>query len=1084
MTKETFMRRSFTALIALMLALSMLLGIFVGCTKDTPDDKTDPTDATDATDGTERPAEKPTDDGKEDSTDDPGKDDPVIPPVEEDDGPRKTPIMGWASWNAYHPNISEEEILSQAERLVEYGLADLGYTFVNIDDGWQYGRVDGVVQINEERFPNGMKYMSDTLHSMGLKAGIYSDVGRNTCGAMYSGESQNTNVGLYGYEEEDLRRYLIDWDYDFIKVDWCGGGQLGLDKQKSYTKIAYIIEDIEYETGEDKIYNVCCWEFPGEWVVDCADSWRTGADITNNFESIVYQINCIRDLAKYHGPGHVNDLDMLQIGNGMSYEEDKTHFAMWCMMSTPLMLGMDLNCISDETLSIISNAELIAINQDVACIQAAPVKSYGEVEAWTKDLGDVGSGRKAIALLNTSNKAQTVTVDFGELGLEGVEAIRDVWAHEDIAISGCYTVTVPAHGTCVFTAEGSAVATDSKFDDDILKPDGSSPKASMSLSDTEASVDLSALGSFDWSHFSSSVTTKKANGANEITLEHDGTAVPYASGTSFNWSDAEGVSSGSSSGGMGIKVKGDIALLSFPCDHNTRTATVFLGATSVNAKVELIVGGKLLKTEVFSASSGESIGKTVTVEFSSDQPTTAYIRVSISKINGLNGMVGINAAALSLTPTKNTIYEPEFSTGSKGTTVSISYATTEDSAFLSIEAADGDWSFSEKKAVSAPAGTVVFDIGNVPALFNGNFKVSVTNSDGRALTNYVKKLSAPEILSYNVGPMTAKMLIADGALLIDVRSESEFAKGHIDGAINIEYTKIAEQIASVASSKSTPIVLYCSAAKRSTQALRTLVRLGYTNVYNLGSMSNYSAEPTIAFSQDTCRVITVGDEIDVVFIASPYDNPKVYISAGADSTFEDAVPLENFRVPKVYDYYYTIKAYLVQDGICHAEASKQFIYWTESLALAFAGDMKSEWISATTGWGSINIDKSVDGNTLSLDGTTFEKGIGAHATSEIVMDIPEDSMKFLAVVGQDDEVVRANSSLSDYYVMIFYVYIDGELADRTAQLGRGQSYVFDVDIPEGAKQIKLVAHEGSYSGNNYDHADWAIAGFFGYPTEG
>ena len=132
------MRRSFTALIALMLALSMLLGIFVGCTKDTPDDKTDPTDATDATDGTERPAEKPTDDGKEDSTDDPGKDDPVVPPVEEDDGPRKTPIMGWASWNAYHPNISEEEILSQAERLVEYGLADLGYTEI-----YEFGGITG-----------------------------------------------------------------------------------------------------------------------------------------------------------------------------------------------------------------------------------------------------------------------------------------------------------------------------------------------------------------------------------------------------------------------------------------------------------------------------------------------------------------------------------------------------------------------------------------------------------------------------------------------------------------------------------------------------------------------------------------------------------------------------------------------------------------------------------------------------------------------------------------------------------------------------------------------------------------------------
>ena len=1081
MTKETFMRRSFTALIALMLALSMLLGIFASCTTSTSDDATD---ATDATDSTERPTEKPTDDGKEDSTDDPGKNDPVIPPVEEDDGPRKTPIMGWASWNAYHPNISEAEILSQAERLVEYGLADLGYTFVNIDDGWQYGRVDGVVQINEERFPNGMKYMSDTLHSMGLKAGIYSDVGRNTCGAMHSGESKNTNVGLYGYEVEDLRRYLIEWDYDFIKVDWCGGGQLGLDKQKSYTKIAYIIEDIEYETGKDKIYNVCCWAFPGEWVVDCADSWRTGADITNNFESIVYQINCIRDLAKYHGPGHVNDLDMLQIGNGMSYEEDKTHFAMWCMMSTPLMLGMDLNCISDETLSIISNAELIAINQDVACIQAAPVKKYGEVEAWTKDLGDVGSGRKAIALLNTSNNDQTVTVDFSELGLEGVEAIRDLWAHEDIAISGCYTVTVPAHGTCVFTAEGSPVATDSKFDDNILKPDGSSPKASMSLSDTEASVDLSALGSFDWAHFSSSVTTKKENGAGEITLDHDGAAAAYTSGTSFNWNDAAGVSSGSSSGGMGIKVKGDMALLSFPCDQNTRTATIFLGATSANAKVELIVGGKLLSTEVFSATNGASVNKTIQAEFSSNQPTTAYIRVSLSTTNGLNGMVGVNAAALSVAPSKNTVYEPEFLTGSNGTSVFVNYTTTESTAIVSIKAEDGSWSFDQSKTVSAPAGTLRFDIGNVPALFNGNFKINLTNGDGRLLTSYTKKLSAPEILSYNVGPMTAKNLISDGALLIDVRSASEFAEGHIEGAINIEYTKIAEQIASVVSNKNVPIILYCSAAKRSTQALRTLVRLGYTKVYNLGSMSNYYTEPTVAFSQDTCTVLTENDLVDVVFIASPYDSPKVYISAGVDSTFADAVPLESFKVPAVYDYYYTIKAYLVQDGVCHAEVSKQFIYWDKYNAIDFAGDMKKEWISSTTGWGSINIDKSVDGNKLSLDGTTFSKGIGAHATSEIVMNIPKDSMKFLAVVGQDDEIVRDNPGISDYYVMIFYVYIDGELADRTAQLGRGQSYVFDIDIPEGAKQIKLVAHEGSYSGKNYDHADWAIAGFFGYPSEG
>jgi hypothetical protein len=150
-----------------------------------------------------------------------------------------------------------------------------------------------------------------------------------------------------------------------------------------------------------------------------ADSWRTGGDIFNNFGAVLEQLDNIKSLAKYNGPGHVNDLDMMQVGNGMTYEEDKSHFSMWCMMSTPLMLGMDLNSISEETLSIISNAELIALDQDPACIQATVAKTYGNnVEAWTKDLGSAGSGTKAIALLNRSSSEQTITISFEELGLK------------------------------------------------------------------------------------------------------------------------------------------------------------------------------------------------------------------------------------------------------------------------------------------------------------------------------------------------------------------------------------------------------------------------------------------------------------------------------------------------------------------------------------------------------------------------------------------------------------------------------------------------------------------------------------------
>lgn len=282
---------------------------------------------------------------------------------------RKTPIMGWASWNAYRTDITEESILSQAKKLQELGLQELGYVFVNVDDGWQNGRgEDGLVNINTERFPSGMKALADTLHDMGFYAGIYTDAGASTCGWESDNEKNNDDVGLYGHDEEDLRRYLIEWGYDFIKVDWCGGRRQNLSKQQRYTTIGNIVKEIEKETGDDKIYNVCCWSFPGEWVTDVADSWRTGGDIFNNFGAVLEQLDNIKSLAKYNTPGHVNDLDMMQVGNGMTYEEDKSHFSMWCMMSTPLMLGMDLNSISDETLSIISNAELIAINQDPACI--------------------------------------------------------------------------------------------------------------------------------------------------------------------------------------------------------------------------------------------------------------------------------------------------------------------------------------------------------------------------------------------------------------------------------------------------------------------------------------------------------------------------------------------------------------------------------------------------------------------------------------------------------------------------------------------------------------------------------------------
>ncbi|MCD7747229.1 MAG: glycoside hydrolase family 27 protein [Firmicutes bacterium] len=372
---------------------------------------------------------------------------------------RKTPIMGWASWNCFGTNISEEKIRSQIDALIESGLESCGYEYVNIDDGFFGGRDgDGNLQTHKLRFPNGIKVIADYAHEKGLKAGIYSEGGNNTCGFYYNNEGENgEGVGLYGYEEQDLRLYLEIYGFDFIKVDWCGGLRLGLDRQEQYSKIGAIIDEIRERTGRPIVYNVCCWDFPGEWVTEVADSWRTGTDIAPTFESVMYEIDKIRSLAEYCGPGHVNDLDMMQLGNGMSEEEEKTHFAMWCMMSAPLIIGCDLTKIRESTLNILKNKELIALDQDSACLQARLIETTDNgVEVWCKELGDGNPGKKALAFLNRGSEPASVAYSLAEADIipENIK-VRDLWAHEDIQCDGRISMEIPPHATAVFTVENA-----------------------------------------------------------------------------------------------------------------------------------------------------------------------------------------------------------------------------------------------------------------------------------------------------------------------------------------------------------------------------------------------------------------------------------------------------------------------------------------------------------------------------------------------------------------------------------------------------------------------------------------------------
>lgn len=299
--------------------------------------------------------------------------------------------------------------------------------------------------------------------------------------------------------------YLDEFGFDFIKVDWCGGVRLGLDEEEQYTKIGNVIERIRQETGRSIVFNICRWQFPGSWAVSVADSWRTAADICPEYASILHQLDNIKPLRKYCGPGHVNDLDMMQVGNGMSLTEEKSHFSMWCMMSAPLVVGCDLTIIGQGTLDILMNQEMISVNQDSACLQAFVAKEFwtdsddgihkdrklaGEI--WVKDLGESNSKRKAVAFLNRSDTEISMSAELSELGLGGrVSRIRDLWEHSEVISHNSFYVTVEPRGVKVFLVEAEKAVT---VEDVFTLSGGTEIDISVPVISNEQSEDLLAAG--------------------------------------------------------------------------------------------------------------------------------------------------------------------------------------------------------------------------------------------------------------------------------------------------------------------------------------------------------------------------------------------------------------------------------------------------------------------------------------------------------------------------------------------------------------------------------------------------------------
>ena len=366
------------------------------------------------------------------------------------------PPMGWASWNTFAAKINYNVIKQQADAMVSSGLKAAGYQYVNIDEGWWQGTRDGSgnITIDTAEWPGGMQAIADYIHGLGLKAGIYTDAGKAGCGYYFpTGRPAAPNSGAESHYDQDFLQFS-KWGFDFVKVDWCGGDAEGLDAQTAYQAISDSIKKATAQTGRPMVLSVCNWgkQSPWNWAPSMSTMWRTSADIIYFGE----QANLDRVLGNFdsaqhstaQSPGHYNDPDMLIVGmSGFNLAQNRTHMALWAIASAPLLAGNNLGTMSSDTKNVLTNSEVIAINQDPLAKQGTKMSGGGTgLEIYNKVLS--GTGRRAVLLLNRGTATATMTVRFADIGLGTSASVRNIWAATDVGTkTTSYDVSVPGQPT-------------------------------------------------------------------------------------------------------------------------------------------------------------------------------------------------------------------------------------------------------------------------------------------------------------------------------------------------------------------------------------------------------------------------------------------------------------------------------------------------------------------------------------------------------------------------------------------------------------------------------------------------------------
>ncbi|MFI1505392.1 RICIN domain-containing protein [Streptomyces sp. NPDC020597] len=381
--------------------------------------------------------------------------------------------MGWASWNSFAAKIDYNVIKQQVDAFVAAGLPAAGYQYINIDEGWWQGTRDsaGNITVDESEWPGGMKAIADYIHGKGLKAGIYTDAGKDGCGYYFpTGRPAAPGSGSEGHYDQDMLQFSR-WGFDFVKVDWCGGDKEGLDAKTTYQAISDAITKATATTGRPMTLSLCNWgrQNPWNWAPGQGAMWRTNDDIIL-FGNKPSMTNLLTNYDRNVHPtaqhtGYYNDADMLMVGmDGFTAAQNRTHMNLWAVSGAPLLAGNNLATMTTETANILKNPEVVAVDQDARGLQGVKVAEDGTgLQVYGKVLA--GSGKRAVVLLNRTSAAANITARWADLGLTGASAtVRDPWARADLgAFATGYTANVPAGGSVMVTVSGGTEAAGSTY---------------------------------------------------------------------------------------------------------------------------------------------------------------------------------------------------------------------------------------------------------------------------------------------------------------------------------------------------------------------------------------------------------------------------------------------------------------------------------------------------------------------------------------------------------------------------------------------------------------------------------------------